>query len=261
MSAEAFAGAMKGANDLAGLATSLFGSGGNSKGSSATSSTMDTKQLLEQLMTQLQTNQQTSQQQGTTTNLAQPQQDAITNLIGQLTAQLTGQAPSQVDFAGTRDAAARGVMESGIGNVIDSANSARGYASTDQAMAAEKLASRATVEGATVATQAKLQEQQQLQNSIQTLFGILKGATTQTQQTDNTTGTTNTTQNTNSTQTGTTKGQQNVISGNETNQDGLLSGLDKKLGLGGGGTGDLLKQGLVSPTHALNNGIKKIFGW
>lgn len=153
------------------------------KTTQASNTQTSTQQFVQQVVDQLQKSQGSQIQQGKQQALSDEEQKRLSLLVGNLMGQLLGTEPSQVDFNGIRTAAVNQALEKGIGNVIASGTNQRAYDSSVQGIAAEKLGSRAALEGTVAQAQAKLKEQDQLQNSIAALMNVLKGATATTDNT------------------------------------------------------------------------------
>lgn len=154
------------------------------QGKSSSTSKTEMERLLDQLVTQVQQGRET--QSGSVTALSEADQKVLTDSIAQITGMLSGSEPGVVDHAAVRESAVSQVMEAGMGDVISAGSDARAYAGTPQGTAAERLSSRAVVEGAGQEAQSRLTEYGQLQQALGQLTNILKGATTTTDVTTDT---------------------------------------------------------------------------
>lgn len=211
-----------------GIGGQLLGVGGqNINTNQNTNTKQTTNEFIQQLVNQLQKTDTIEKQAGSTSTLTGAQQADISSLIGQLTKQLTGEAPTGVNYAGVRDSAVLKVLEEGIGNIIAAGSNQGAYASTPQATAAERLGSRAAVEGANAEATVRLQEQGQLQGAISNLLSILKGATTNVDLENATQGNVSTTSDTTSRSTADTV----ATTGTKTKQDVDNKGLLDRVGI------------------------------
>lgn len=167
-----------GNSGLGGLINSIFGSETEVTTSQAvnTVSSQDTTELIKALLSATEDTTSSAESIAAIETLSEEDRDALSDLVGSLTSQLTGASPSAVDFDALQASTIEQILESGLGNVIESATNAGAFDSTVQATAAERLGARASTESQKVVSDAKLQEQRDLIAGIEGLFTVLKGA-------------------------------------------------------------------------------------
>lgn len=135
-------------------------------------STTNIQESVQSLINEMQSQSQQSKgtQQQATTSLGSESLVQLQSLIGQLSAQATGDSYSKI-----RDATVKSIMDQGMNAVVASGTNSGAYDSTVTGQAGAQLTSRAANEGAS----AQAQAQQGLLAQISNLLGIEKGAQTQ----------------------------------------------------------------------------------
>ena len=170
-------------NAVTGVADGIFGTGSSTTQNTNTNTNTDSiSSMLEQL-TQVVNSSSTGTQTGNTTagisRLDEELSDDVTAIIDDLAGRIEG----NMDFSSIREAAVNNAIDAGIGNVIEAGTNVGAYDSSATASAAERLGARAANEGAQAEAAFRLQEQQNVTQTLTGLVNVLKGAN-ETQSTD-----------------------------------------------------------------------------